>query len=73
MNPETILVVDDDAGIRTVAQAALAGLGYTVLETGDPHRAIRLAQEHVIDLLASDPIPHGSVSGGDDRHSGLSC
>lgn len=31
---QTILVVDDDEDLRTVAEGALQSLGYTVLETG---------------------------------------
>src|SRR5882762_5132088 len=53
---ETILVVDDDADVRTIAREALVGFGYTVLETGDPQMAIRIAKEQPIDLLLSDVI-----------------
>jgi two-component system cell cycle sensor histidine kinase/response regulator CckA len=53
---ETILVVDDDADVRTIARAALVGLGYTVLETGDPQMAIRIAKEQPIDLLLLDVV-----------------
>jgi CheY-like chemotaxis protein len=37
---QTILVIDDDPDIRTVAQVALTGFGYVALETGDPQRAL---------------------------------
>jgi len=53
---QTILVIDDDPDIRTVAQAALSRLDYLVLETGDPQRAIRIAREQPIDLLLTDVV-----------------
>jgi CheY-like chemotaxis protein len=40
LRAQTILVVDDDADIRTVAYVVLTRLDYAVLETGDPQRAI---------------------------------
>jgi CheY-like chemotaxis protein len=48
---QTILVIDDEPEIRTVAQAALSRL-----ETGDPQRAIQLAREQPIDLLLTDVV-----------------
>ncbi len=53
---ETILVIDDDADVRTIAQAALGRLGYVVLETGDPQQAIRVAKEQPVDLLLTDMV-----------------
>lgn len=53
---QTILVIDDDPDIRTVAQAALSRLDYLVLETGDPQRAIQIAREQPIDLLLTDVV-----------------
>ena len=52
----TILVVDDDEDLRSVAEVALAQLGYTVLETGDPLKAIQLVRAHPVDLLLTDVI-----------------
>jgi DNA-binding NtrC family response regulator len=54
--PQTILVVDDDPDIRTVAQVALASFGYTVLETGDPLKAIQLVRAQPVDLLLTDVV-----------------
>ena len=53
---ETILVVDDDDDLRSVATIALNSLGYQVLETGDPLKAIQLVKAHSVDLLLTDVI-----------------
>ena len=54
--PQTILIVDDDADIRTVAQVALTGLGYVTIETGDPQKAIWIVKERSVDLLLTDVV-----------------
>lgn len=54
--PQTILIVDDDADIRTVAQVALTGLGYLTIETGDPQKAIWIVKERSVDLLLTDVV-----------------
>jgi CheY-like chemotaxis protein len=56
---ETILLVDDDAGVRALARDALEAQGYTVLDAGaDPRQAIRVAREHdgEIHVLISDIV-----------------
>ena len=53
---QTILVVDDDDDLRSVTGATLESLGYAVLETGDPLKAIQLARAQPIDLLLTDVI-----------------
>jgi len=53
---ETILVVDDEADIRAVIRQMLEQQGYSVLDAGDPHHALRLASQHPIDLLITDVI-----------------
>jgi CheY-like chemotaxis protein len=54
--PETILVVDDEPDIRSVVRGMLEAQGYTVLDTGDPHQALRWATQQPIDLLLADVI-----------------
>jgi CheY-like chemotaxis protein len=55
---ETLLLVEDDEDVRRVVRESLASLGYTVLETGDPVQALRIAERHAgaIDLLVSDVV-----------------
>ncbi|GAB4351897.1 MAG: hypothetical protein Kow006_16190 [Gammaproteobacteria bacterium] len=61
---ETILVVDDEEGLRELAQASLQGLGYRVLAAGDGKRALEiLATEPGIDLLFSDVVMPGGING----------
>jgi DNA-binding response OmpR family regulator len=58
----SILVVDDDSGVRWVLAAALAAAGYTVLEAADGEEAIRVALRARPDLLIVDlilPKKHG--------------
>jgi two-component system, cell cycle sensor histidine kinase and response regulator CckA len=54
--PQTILIVDDDADVRTVAQVALTGLGFVTIETGDPQKAIWIVKERSVDLLLTDVV-----------------
>ena len=53
---ETVLVVDDEPSILALAADILAAEGYTVLQTGDPSRAIRLVKEQTVHLLLSDVV-----------------
>jgi PAS domain S-box-containing protein len=61
---ETVLVVEDDATVRSVISDALQDLGYNVLTASDARFAIPLLQsKETIELLISDVIlPH--VNGG---------
>ena len=55
---ETILIVDDEREVLSVAADALGRLGYAVLSTEDPGAALRLARtspEHV-HLLMTDVV-----------------
>ena len=54
--PQTILIVDDDADVRTVAQVALTGLGFVTIETGDPQKALWIVKERSVDLLLTDVV-----------------
>ncbi len=53
--PETVLVVDDDAAVRTLEVRILHQLGHKVLEAQNPAEAMRLAAvTPTIDLLLTD-------------------
>ena len=58
---ETILLVDDDAALRSVAQLILDHCGYQVLVAGDGFEALRIAAEYPgpIHLLVTDLIMPG--------------
>lgn len=55
---ETVLLVEDEAGLLELAARLLKRLGYTVLAAGNPIQAIELAETHVgaIHLLLTDVI-----------------
>ena len=55
---ETILLVEDEAAVLTLATKLLTRLGYTVLAAGTPGEAIRLAREHQasVHLLMTDVV-----------------
>ena len=58
---ETILLVEDEANLRQLAQHYLENQGYTVLSAGDPAEAVKLAnhQSGPIHLLLTDVIMPG--------------
>jgi DNA-binding NtrC family response regulator len=43
---ETILLVEDDNGVRALSRSVLEIFGYTVLETSDPNEAIRISESY---------------------------
>lgn len=55
---ETILLVEDEAGVRSFCRAVLKGLGYTILEASSGPAALKLASEYTgpIHLLLSDVV-----------------
>jgi nitrogen-specific signal transduction histidine kinase/ActR/RegA family two-component response regulator len=55
---ETILVAEDEAGVRELACQFLRVKGYTVLEARDGHEALEIAGHHpgTIDLILSDMV-----------------
>ena len=59
---QTILVVDDEAEVRALVREVLTMHGYTVIDTGDPFEARRIAEAQPIHLLLTDvvmPIMNG--------------
>ena len=50
----TVLVVDDDAGIRESAAMALEKVGLKTLQAGDVPSALQLLRAHRIDVVLSD-------------------
>ncbi len=55
---ETILVVEDEGGVRRLVCDSLTALGYTVFEASRPHEAISIFAEHAdaIQLLITDVV-----------------
>lgn len=52
--PARILVVDDQADIRSVTELVLAGAGYGVRTAGDGNEALRRLREGSFDLVLLD-------------------
>ncbi|MGE3957180.1 MAG: PAS domain-containing protein [Vicinamibacterales bacterium] len=58
---ETVLLVDDEEGVRRVTALALSRSGYRVLEAASPREALTLASDGsaTIDLLITDVVMPG--------------
>jgi two-component system, cell cycle sensor histidine kinase and response regulator CckA len=59
--PATILVVEDETAVRSVAQRILASAGYSVLTASSGHEALNLCERHTgeIHLLFTDVVMPG--------------
>ncbi len=75
---ETILVVEDDAEMRSVAKRMLTALNYQVLEAEDAPSALSLLEKSTgVDLLFSDVVLPSGMNGVDlvrkarQHHDGL--
>ncbi|MGB8169183.1 MAG: response regulator, partial [Chthoniobacteraceae bacterium] len=66
-NNDMILLVEDDADVRSLARCVLEDAGYRVMEAADGHRAIAAWQSFSgrIDLLLTDMVMPGGLSGSD--------
>jgi signal transduction histidine kinase len=63
---ETILLVEDNAGVRNYAKDVLTELGYQVHDAADGDEALRfVAKKPAIDLLFTDVVLPGSLTGRD--------
>ena len=63
---ETILVVEDDHGVRDLAVTLLTDLGYRVLDAVDGGSALEVMErDESIDLLFLDLVMPGGMSGAD--------
>ena len=63
---ETVLVVEDESEVRTLAEAVLGFLGYRALAAKDGREGLEiLEKEPKIDLLLSDVVLPGRMSGPD--------
>ena len=61
---ETILVVEDDDEVRSVARAFLGKLGYRVLQACDATQALaHIDSDEPIDLLFTDVVMRGQLDG----------
>jgi signal transduction histidine kinase len=61
---ETVLVVEDNEGVRDYAKEVLQELGYNVLEAGDANQALEvLARARRVDLLFTDVVLPGGTNG----------
>ncbi|WP_376959802.1 response regulator [Azospirillum sp. A26] len=68
---ETVLVVDDDADVRSVAVQAVAALGYRVLEADGAEAALTLLDRQPVDLLFTDIVMPGGLNGRELALEGL--
>jgi PAS domain S-box-containing protein len=63
---ETVLVVEDDHGVREFAASVLRELGYRVLEASNGDLALEvLEHEDEVDLLFTDVVMPGRLNGAD--------
>ena len=55
---ETVLVVDDESGVRRLIGETLRSYGYNVLESGDSAEALEMAarEDPRVDLLLTDVV-----------------
>jgi CheY-like chemotaxis protein len=58
---ETVLLVEDDPGVRKIANRILSGRGYRVLEAAEGDEALNIVSQHqdTIHLLLSDVVLPG--------------
>jgi CheY-like chemotaxis protein len=60
--PKTILIADDNDGVRNLIKLSLQLKGYNVIESGDGASAFVALEQNTVDLLVSDiemPVLNG--------------
>ncbi len=62
---ETILVVEDDEDVRAYSVESLRLLGYRVIEAPDGPTALRLLELETVDLIFTDVVLPGGMTGAD--------
>jgi DNA-binding NtrC family response regulator len=62
---ETILIVEDDAGIAELERLQLTRAGFSVLTAGTPDEALERLRGHTVDLILLDYRLPGDVNGLD--------
>jgi PAS domain S-box-containing protein len=60
---ERVLLVEDDAGVRSFVAGALRDLGYAVRTAPNGHTALALLEQLEVDLLFTDIMMPGGLSG----------
>jgi PAS domain S-box-containing protein len=68
---ETVLAVEDNDGLRRVVVRQLNELGYRVLEAPDGAAALKILERGPVDLLFTDIMMPGGISGYDLAKSAL--
>lgn len=69
--PETVLVVEDNASLRRVVARQLKELGYKFLEAEDGPTALKILESETVDLLFTDIVMPGGMSGYDLARTAL--
>ncbi|HEX6840610.1 MAG TPA: response regulator [Stellaceae bacterium] len=59
----TILLVEDDIGVRDVLIRILSERGFAVLTAGDAYEAIRILADRHVDVLFADIVLPGGIDG----------
>ncbi|HEX3861801.1 MAG TPA: PAS domain S-box protein [Stellaceae bacterium] len=60
---ESILIVEDNTGLRRVAVRQIGGLGYRVIEAEDANVALELLERENVDLMLTDIVMPGGIDG----------
>ena len=56
---ETLLLCEDEDGVRKLLELVLRGAGYTVLSAAGPEEGLALAARHAVDALVTDIVMPG--------------